>query len=73
MKAIHLLYDDLPDILPTPEEMRHKRVEVILKELEGSKHVGGLKDWISSMPYVGEDSIFLRPKDAGREDISWDS
>jgi hypothetical protein len=73
MKVIHLLYDDLPDTLITPAELRHKRVEVVLMEVESAERLRGLKDWIASMPDVGDDSIFARQTDAGREDVRWDT
>lgn len=34
MTPIRIIYDDTPDSIPVPEELRHRRTEIILWPLE---------------------------------------
>jgi hypothetical protein len=73
MSPIRQIVDDMPEWLPIPNEIRHKRVEVIFWPLEEPSSPGSFKQWLTSMPQVGEDTDFERIQDFGRRDEPWDS
>ncbi len=73
MSPIRQIVDDMPEWLPIPNEIRHKRVEVIFWPLEEPSSLGSFKQWLTSIPQVGEDVDFARIQDFGRRDEQWDS
>lgn len=34
MPSLHRIYENAPDVIQVPEELRHRRVEVILRSLD---------------------------------------
>ncbi len=73
MQAIRQIYDDAPDTIPVPEAFRHRRLEVLLIVEEETVSPPRLKSLLADMPDVGDDTDFSRPRDFGRQDVTWDS
>ena len=69
MQAIRQIYEDAPSAIPIPEFLQHKRLEVILlvQEATVGQPASDLKTLLASMPDVGEDADFSRPRDFGAE------
>ena len=62
--------------LQLPEDIPAGPVRVaIIFEGESRSHASGddIKSLLASMPNVGEDADFSRPRDLGREALEWDS
>jgi hypothetical protein len=73
MQAIRQIYDDAPEAIPVPEAFRHRRLEVLLIVEEEIVSPPKLKSLLADIPDVGEDTDFSRPRDFGRQDVTWDS
>lgn len=71
MQPIRHIVDDMPEFYPVPPEIHHRRVEIILWPLDDASSAGSFKQWLGSMPDVGEDADFSRPVDMGRKDEPW--
>jgi hypothetical protein len=72
MQAIRQIYDDAPDVIPSPEAFRHRRLEVLLIAKEEMLSPRGLKSLLADMPDVGDDADFSRQRDFGKRDATWD-
>lgn len=62
MQAIRQIYEVAPPVIPVPEALQRKRMEVILLvETEAeSRSPTRLKTLLAAMPDVGEDADFDR-------------
>ena len=73
MQPIHKVIDDMPEFLAVPSEVRHRRVEIVFRLLEGKNIEGSFKEALAEMPDIGDDDDFVRPRDFGRRELKWDT
>jgi hypothetical protein len=71
MQPIRHIVDDMPELYPVPPDIQHRRVEIIFWPLDDTSPAASFKQWLGSMPDVGEDADFARPLDMGRKDEPW--
>lgn len=69
MRTIRHYYDDLPENLTMPPELRYEQAEVILpvRDEVRQEAPSGLKSWITPTPSAGGDALFERQTDTGRK------
>lgn len=75
MLPFRQLFNDAPPSFQLPVELHHKRLEIIVWPLYDEVPIQkpqSLKSLLMKMPNVGEDDDFIRPRDLGRGDETWD-
>jgi len=74
MRPIRQIINDAPSSLPLPEELHHKRLEIIIWPLleQTAPASRSFKSLLKKMPNVGNDSDFARQRDFGRGGEAWD-